>query len=606
MNQNQVYKIINHIQFNYGELFNKTKKIDLENPIDACGLCFYVDYIHRFLDHYTLKKNVANYIQWNTIIEAFNKLGLEYHANLIDQSCKIENEDTQAEEEIFYDWNTQSANAVFDKAVNYLSEYIENHIINTLDRYQYNFGEYLEMEEAIDFEKPELVSGLCSYANLILMYDTVADFSKKLLLLTDWETLFKAFNSLELSDHESLLRQFKDKKEEEKLIKEWRNLPVLEVFNKAVSYLNKNIKIDCIESRLSQLPPLDNSKSELLDAARIADFDWIKKLIDDGADPNITEDGKETALSHVWYEYNSSFNPPQGALAALKLLVKAGANPNIECNARILEDTLNSPDPEIFELLLENGWDINQHSNDPIIYRLIKESNPQERHAERGAGERYRQCLEIALRYKPNLNVISKFQKLSPLSISYSQQLSDRLIELGSELTHEAKDNFYDLTPLMMACFNENIEDVEYWLKKGIDPNLRLAFSFTKKLRIPAGLTALDIAEINTNKEIISLLKKHKAINGKKTSRLINLLDYNKEVKDIDETKKILAQKIDEILPPNSYQPGFVPSKRSLENYIGYLIEDHEFIDLMECYDLELANSLYVELEKMGFTVSLD
>jgi hypothetical protein len=187
--------IANHLQFYFGDYFEKSKQIDKDNPADVCGLSLFTAYIIRRLSTYELKEYIVQTVGWDVLIYAFEEINSISHVHLLTslkEAIQKNKDDESVESKIFFKWNCHNANDIYDKCV---------------------------------------------------------------------------------------------------------------------SYLSKNITNPKIEKTLALLPPLPKTNKELLAAGAKADYSWIKKLLDAGADPNILDEYNYSPLALAWYEYRNEFAP---------------------------------------------------------------------------------------------------------------------------------------------------------------------------------------------------------------------------------------------------------------------------------------------------------
>ncbi|MEH0157311.1 hypothetical protein V6R21_24570 [Limibacter armeniacum] len=492
--ETDAYVIVNHLQFHFGDVLERTKKINIFNAADVCGVCLHVEYYYRYQGIYELSTGPAQYLGWETIDTVFKLINADDYISLLNRS----------------------------KAINVLDESDE--------------------------------------------------VSKK-----DSEILF-----------------------------EWNSKPLDTIFNKCVDFLSKNSQPHLLEETMSLLPPLPNKEREILEAAGMADYEWIKRLLDAGANPNIT-DGDNTPLSIAWYMYSASYAPPETSMACVKLLIESGSDPLLGDNKRMLRESLFPFEEDLFKMLLEYGWDINYYTDESPVFILVRQIPSINKYY--GSNfeadkQKYIDRLDYFLQKSPNLNDPTLTDdRLLPLSISEYKEVSEKLLNHGAKLQVEAQDGFYYLTPLMMAVSNGKLDDVKYWVEKGVGINCRLGnrcyFPLRDNKMIPAGFTALDIAKVEDKTEIVNYLESHGAISGEQISWKIKIVRYNgnlMNVKDIESLAKDFSSEIQQVV-------GDDYKLNNLEWNIKYMLEEDTAIktNVLESSDKSLIEALGEKLKQLDF-----
>ena len=174
------------------------------------------------------------------------------------------------------------------------------------------------------------------------------------------------------------------------------------------------------------------------------DFENIKQLLQNGLDINAKIQDDTTLLVHA-------VNGVQYELC--KYLIKNGADVNIIVeddnklqnlltliikNPHYIKNTSSYTNVKIFQLLIDNGCDVN-YMNDfqltPLVYSIFNYSRNQK------VGCNYNEYTEILLKHgaNPNPKTIN-FPLLHRASSSYSRDVCELLIEYGADVL--AKDEY--------------------------------------------------------------------------------------------------------------------------------------------------------------------
>ncbi|GAA3638784.1 hypothetical protein [Flavivirga jejuensis] len=471
---------------------------------------------------------------------------------------------------------------------------------------QFYFGDYFKKSKQIDKDNPLDLCGLCLFTEYIFRRLGVYELEEYIIKTVGWDILIHAFDEIKSNSHIHLLTSLKESKPKDEnddsteleILLEWNSHSANDIYDKCVSYLSHNINNTKIEETLAMLPPLPEANQELLDAGAIADYTWIKKLLDAGADPNILDEYNYSPLALAWYEYRRDFAPSAKVKKAVLLLIKSNSNPLLENNQRILEEATFPPEPKIFEALLENEWNIN-HTKKPLAYKLIyslgREKNIEKKKA-------FKKCLDIAIRYKVDLNRPGTHQGRLPITFTTDDSIIETLLKNGAKPEVEASNNLYYLTPLMKAVYDNNLEKVKYWLTKGCDINKRLAIRFTQHpVTFPPGITALDFTRIMEFQEIKNYLISQEAIKGEPVSWLIEITTYSGK----NTEKNHLIELIENIIETKTYEPYNEKALRYLDSGVEVFLEYGNAIDLIDLPTLELAKKTQEKLLKLGFETRL-
>ncbi len=469
---------------------------------------------------------------------------------------------------------------------------------------QISFGNYFKESKQIDKDNPLDLCGLCLFTEYIFRKLSTYELEEYIIKTVGWDILIHAFNEIKSNSHISLLtslkKEFKyrhDDSDESEILSYWvidhsKN----DIYDKCITYLSHNLDNPKIEETLALLPPLPEANEELLDAGAMLDYKWIKKLLDAGADPNILDENNYSPLALAWLQYQRDPFPPTKAKKAVLLLIKSGSNPLLEKNRRILEHSAFLPETEIFEALLDNGWNVNNTKN-PLCFELvdgIRQANNEPPVWKKA----FKKSLDIAIKHKINLNRPGTHQGILPITFAVDDSVIDTLLKNGAKIEVEAKNNLYYLTPLMKAVHDNNIDRVKFWITKGCDVNKRLAIRFTQNtVTFPPGITALDFARIMEFQEIENYLISQEAIKGEPVSWLISITTYEGVEIDKDEIIKILTG----LIQNEEYKSSYEETLKHLRFFVKSFIESNSPIDYIELSDFELVQETQRKLFELGF-----
>jgi ankyrin repeat protein len=471
---------------------------------------------------------------------------------------------------------------------------------------QFYFGDYFEKSKQIDKDNPADVCGLSLFTAYIIRRLSTYELKEYIVQTVGWDVLIYAFEEINSISHVHLLTSLKeaiqknkdDESVESKIFFKWNCYNANDIYDKCVSYLSKNIANPKIEKTLALLPPLPKTNKELLAAGAKADYSWIKKLLDAGADPNILDEYNYSPLALAWYEYRNEFAPSDKVKKAVLLLIKSGSNPLLENNQRILEDAIFPPNPDIFEALLESGWDIN-HTEKSLCYELVYHLDGEKN---LGRKKNFQKCFDIALKYKVNLSKPGTHQGRLAITFAVDNSTIETLLKNGAKLEVELSNNLYYLTPLMKAVYDNNLERVKFWLTKGADANKRLAIRFTQyPITFSPGITALDFARIMAFQPIEDYLISQNAIAGEPVSWLVQITGYDGEHAD----KNHLIELIEKVLKHKDYEPYNEEIRSNLDFDVELFLKKGRAFDLFDLPNLELAKKTQEKLFKSGFKTKL-
>jgi ankyrin repeat protein len=472
---------------------------------------------------------------------------------------------------------------------------------------QFYYGKYFSDKLKFNKNNPADVCGMCLYIGYIFKRLGFHELEVYVIGNLGWDTTIDIFRAIGASDHVNyleILSKSETEAEIDKIFYKFNIIPESILFEKTVNYLSDNISSKLITETLKQLPVLPDTNTELMDAAQMCDYTWVKKLIDNGADPNICE-GKNTPLSMAWYTFKSSFCPSESERKCVELLINAGSNPLLGNNKSILEESLTPVDPGMFKLLLDKGWDINYFDSEPIILTLIEKNHPKSKETFKGEKAKVQRCLKHALSKSPNLNVFDTHRYLLPINLSYTKELSEKLIEMGAQIELEYENGLYYMTPLMKAAFDDDLEQLKYWQEKGVGLNRRLKYRYTLSDTIPPGCTAIDIARIRNHNNIYNYLKEHGAVTGEVLSVRIIITKYTKEIIDKTELINKLSDQIDTLINRSGYNYYLIRNMNGLKRKIERLLDNDSHFKLTEIEGKENWELFCKELKMLNLETEL-
>jgi len=474
------------------------------------------------------------------------------------------------------------------------------------DHLQWYYKNLFETEKQIDSENPADICGLCLYVEYVFRFLGTYELEVDVIDTIGWDKLIDAFEKIGGNDYVQLLKQFKQQKDDSEsrtIFMLWKTNDINAVFNYCKEYMSKHIDSPLIEKTFEKLPPI-STESPLLIAARICDLEQIEKHLQDGCSPNIIDESGYTPLGLVMYEFRD-LRPPKSARKCLSALIQGGSAPDCGDNKTLIHDVIYPPEPELLQELLDYGWDINytgENKEAPIL-QLLRYANPKEDSFRKGDDVLFSKCLEIALEAGPDCNVVDPYTKLSPLCLSFSDELTDKLMELGAQIEVEAYDGLFYPSPLVIAVFEGDTEKTNYWINKGADVNLRLAYRF-KKI-IPAGSSVLDIAQICQHKEIIELLVNKEAKPGEQLSWLVKLVAFSENVEIDKDFYEKIADFIYTLIKPEEFDFELFAKKDYLIKKLSKIESSKVIINLVDFKDENKAQTIKAKLEENGLMVEI-
>ncbi len=251
-------------------------------------------------------------------------------------------------------------------------------------------------------------------------------------------------------------------------------------------------------------PILTELDKDLLAAITSNDVAEVKRLLDKKANPNVQYAGQGVPFNVMFQTPLIAAISRNASSEIIKLLLKAGANPN-------LSDGMHSLPPIIWASRLGNGQavklliDAGVNHDNFFHYSLV--------YALQGGNSK---IIKMLVNKGASINPELKGKK-TLLMLLFAVDLgineNDRLIEMMKVLLAQGLDiNAQDdtgWTALMLAVQKNNAEAVRFLLEQGANQNLR---NKDKK-------TALDLAREQNSPEVIALLENppaHKSLIRKK------------------------------------------------------------------------------------------
>lgn len=200
------------------------------------------------------------------------------------------------------------------------------------------------------------------------------------------------------------------------------------------------------------------SENKLISTVLYKDIAEVEKVLAEGVDINQQDGNGYTSL--IWA---CSFSSDENYREKAKLLISEGANVNIstnEGNTALIEAAGNSP--EIFDLLLEKGADLNAKKKD-------------------GTGAYYNCMIGLVLKGHNTLQVVAK-----------------HLLSNGANVDEApVSGDLQGFTPLIFAARGNKIDVVNFLIENGANVNAK-----NVKEQTP-----LSLAEKAGNAEIVIILK---------------------------------------------------------------------------------------------------
>ncbi len=202
-----------------------------------------------------------------------------------------------------------------------------------------------------------------------------------------------------------------------------------------------------------------NNKEQILHAIRIKDTAKIKYLLNTGTAPNICDISQTTILMHAcengWIDILEILIAKKADVNKINLNGKTALNITIASN-NISNESRN----KIFETLLKNGANPDLKNTDHTLPLMYATSF--------GMTE----LVELLVKYKANINTVTKIEKITPLILAAMQGKKDIvkiLLENGADIDAQRKDG---ATALQLALEANQPSIANYLLSRGANPNL--------------------------------------------------------------------------------------------------------------------------------------
>lgn len=218
------------------------------------------------------------------------------------------------------------------------------------------------------------------------------------------------------------------------------------------------------------------SGSPLKNAAARGHFDIVKLLIENGADPNLPEEGI-APRGHALHAAVCN-----GYIEIVKYLLDKGAYPNvdIESSADTLSAAISRNDQPMIELICSYGAarqvSLLAYSGDIVTGAAVFNANPSlanDTYAlECAAGEGHDAFVRLMLRYQPDLakGISVGVRSRGPQSAVKTRELTEYLFERGMD---PSLRNWLGITPLHRFAERGDLENATIFLEHGADINAR-------------------------------------------------------------------------------------------------------------------------------------
>ncbi len=228
----------------------------------------------------------------------------------------------------------------------------------------------------------------------------------------------------------------------------------------------------------------ENDRSPLLQATWTGDYELVKKLVSEGADINILQEGEGTALVLAIR---------QEEFEIAKFLLENGADPNLGSNSdgHPLWLAARRGDIELVRLLVKQGADVNTKfpGDGSALIQACKMGNP----------EMVKELVE--LKADINMEVKGDGNPLIMASKGGYLEIVKYVVGLGADVNHEVLG---DETPLINASEQGHLDVVKFLIEKGADVNKVCTELYNGKTRIR---TALLMAEKYGHDDVVEYLK---------------------------------------------------------------------------------------------------
>ncbi len=227
----------------------------------------------------------------------------------------------------------------------------------------------------------------------------------------------------------------------------------------------------------------DDDLKPLLRAAGQGDYGAVKKMLENGADVNLLQEGEGTPLTMAIRS---------GEFEIAKFLLEKGADPNLGTNGdgHPLWMAARKGDIELVRLLVENGVDVNtKYPGDGSA--LIQAA---------GAGNLEMVKVLVALKADVNMPVEGDGNPLIMASKGGYLNIVEYLINKGADVDYEVVG---DEVPLINASEQGHLDVIKYLVAQGANVNKKCTENINGKIRVR---TALIMAKKKGHSEIVEYL----------------------------------------------------------------------------------------------------
>ena len=228
----------------------------------------------------------------------------------------------------------------------------------------------------------------------------------------------------------------------------------------------------------------ENDRSPLLQAAWSGDYELVKKLVSEGAEINLLQEGEGTALVLAIR---------QEEFKIAKFLLEKGADPNLgtSSDGHPLWLAARKGDIELVRFLVKQGADVNTKfpGDGSAMIQACKMGNLE--------------MTKVLVELKGDVNMEVQGDG-SPLIMAAKGgylEIVEYLAGLGADVNHEVPG---DETPLINASEQGHLDVVKFLVGEGADVNQVCTELYYGKTRVH---NALSMAEKNGHKDVVAFLK---------------------------------------------------------------------------------------------------
>ncbi|MEM8507005.1 MAG: ankyrin repeat domain-containing protein [Bacteroidota bacterium] len=262
------------------------------------------------------------------------------------------------------------------------------------------------------------------------------------------------------------------------------NQPLTAKAQEKVESLNDNETILEYENEYRNDDDVNGDRVPLLAAVWRGNFGLVKKLVEEGADVNLVQEGEGTALALAIR---------QNEFQIAQYLLEKGANPNLgsDSDGHPLWLAAQNGNIELVQLLVSKGADVNtKFPGDGSA--LIQASKN---------GDLAMVKALVRLKADVNMEVNGDGNPLIMAAKGGYLELVEYLVGLGADVNQEVKG---DETPLINASEQGHLDIVKFLVEKGADVNKVCTERIDGKTRVR---TALIMAEKKGHSAVVEYLR---------------------------------------------------------------------------------------------------